>query len=101
MIDIMTKNNLYTLSPHTDQANTNLQGLCREFSRSFPDFNLVQVLANFSVAKPLGEHVQSLQPAHQRDFVLVVAWLLQKDLLVQLHTYLLCEIALPFILSVF
>lgn len=47
------------------------------------------MLASFSVPKPLGDHVKQLQSGytHYRDFVLVVTWLLQKDLIVQLHTH--------------
>ncbi len=87
IINIMTKNNVYTLASHNDEVNENMHTLWKEFSCIFPDFNLVEVLANFSVPKPLSFHVQTLQHAHHRDFVLVVGWLLQKELLVQLHTY--------------
>ena len=43
IINIMTKNNTYILSPHNPTTSTNLPSLWREFSNAFPYFNLVEV----------------------------------------------------------
>jgi hypothetical protein len=42
---------------------------------------------SFSVPKKLGEHVLSLAPPLQKEFVEVVIWLLRHDLIIQLHTF--------------
>lgn len=44
IINIMTKNNMYILSPHNSATSSNLPGLWREFSKTFPYFNLVEVM---------------------------------------------------------
>lgn len=42
---------------------------------------------SFSIPKKLGEHVLSLAPSLQKEFVEVVIWLLRHDLIIQLHTF--------------
>jgi hypothetical protein len=66
----------------------------------FTNFRLDEILERFSSPKSLGtnfkptfsnfqgEHVETLLGSLQRDFVEVVVWLLQRDMLVQLHTYI-------------
>jgi len=84
IINTLTKTNIYVLS---NEPSSNYDQLDQDFTGSFPNFRFDEILERFSKPRTLGEHVDLLIPSLQRDLVDVVIWLLQRDLLVQLHTY--------------
>jgi hypothetical protein len=69
--------------------------LDQEFSSSFQAFKFEEILDRFSSPKTLGEHVELLTAPLQRDIVEIVIWLLQRNLIIQLHTYPFC-VCYPF-----
>eukprot|EP01118_Nematostelium_gracile_P001379 TRINITY_DN11411_c0_g1_i2.p1 TRINITY_DN11411_c0_g1~~TRINITY_DN11411_c0_g1_i2.p1 ORF type:complete len:472 (-),score=71.77 TRINITY_DN11411_c0_g1_i2:3-1418(-) len=94
LINTLTKTNIYVINPNPPISSKPdiYFMLGKQFSLIFPSFKLVEILERFSYPKTLGEHVDLLISSLQRDFVEVVVWLLQRNLLVQLHTYFLLMI---------
>ncbi|XP_057343826.1 GATOR complex protein NPRL3 isoform X2 [Manis pentadactyla] len=100
----LCENNVYMLSPN---ANLCLYSpLAEQFSRQFPAHDLPSVLAKFSLPVSLSEFRNPLTPPVQEAMALVVpagpglslpvpqtqliqmvVWMLQRRLLLQLHTY--------------
>lgn len=89
IINALTKTNIYVINPKAPIEDRNYYvTLTRQFTMSFPNFRLNEVLERFSFAKTLGEHIDILVPSLQRDFVDIAIWLLQRNLLIQLHKFI-------------
>jgi hypothetical protein len=87
VIVFLTKLNTYTLNPNTtDHFYQHV--MAAEFHREFPRFPLHATLELFSAPKKLGDHIQRHHTSLHREFVNIVIWLLRRDLLIQLHTYI-------------
>lgn len=87
IINTLAKTNVYVLNPNPKCSDFYFPFIGQKFSRVFPAFRLPEVLESFSVPKKLGEHVLSLSPTLQKEFVEVVIWLLRHDFLMELHTF--------------
>lgn len=69
--------------------------LAEQFSRQFPSHDLPSVLAKFSLPVSLSEFRSPLAPpAQETQLIQMVVWMLQRRLLIQLHTYV-CLMASP------
>ncbi|EGC37140.1 hypothetical protein DICPUDRAFT_30795 [Dictyostelium purpureum] len=84
IINMMTRNNNYILRP---DSNQDYRELDKKFSLLFPDFRLYDILNRFSVARPLHTHISKILPQYHTQFLSIIGWLLQHDLIVQLFTY--------------
>ncbi|XP_034396161.1 GATOR complex protein NPRL3 isoform X2 [Cyclopterus lumpus] len=82
----LCENNVYMLSPH---ANISLYSpLAEHFSQQFPGHDLPSMLAKFSLPVSLSEFRNPLEaPAQEAQLIQMVVWMLQRRLLIQLHTY--------------
>ncbi|XP_036857663.2 GATOR1 complex protein NPRL3 isoform X4 [Manis javanica] len=82
----LCENNVYMLSPN---ANLCLYSpLAEQFSHQFPAHDLPSVLAKFSLPVSLSEFRNPLTPPVQEtQLIQMVVWMLQRRLLLQLHTY--------------
>lgn len=82
----LCENNVYMLSPH---ANICLYSpLAEQFSQQFPGHDLPSMLAKFSLPVSLAEFRNPLEaPAQEAQLIQMVVWMLQRRLLIQLHTY--------------
>ncbi|XP_063043065.1 GATOR complex protein NPRL3 isoform X2 [Engraulis encrasicolus] len=82
----LCENNVYMLSPH---ANIRLYSpLSDQFSQQFPGHDLPSMLAKFSLPISLSEFRNPLDaPMHEAQLIQMVVWMLQRRLLIQLHTY--------------
>ncbi|XP_006894929.1 PREDICTED: nitrogen permease regulator 3-like protein isoform X2 [Elephantulus edwardii] len=89
----LCENNIYMLSP---SASVCLYSpLAEQFSRQFPSHDLPSVLAKFSLPVSLSEFRSPLAPpVPETQLIQMVVWMLQRRLLVQLHTYV-CLMAAP------
>lgn len=79
LIDKITLTNIYRCD-----SPVVYQNLFHEFSKLFPAFSLGEFLQIFATPRELSEVIPS---SNQRGFIQVVVWLLQRDLLVQLHEF--------------
>ncbi|KAK3090338.1 hypothetical protein FSP39_011028 [Pinctada imbricata] len=89
----LCETNLYVLSPTANiYCNDALVKECaQQFDKSLPD-----VMADFSSPTPLSESKDILNhPKQQEQKVKMVVWMLQKHLLIQLHTYIIFSPPLP------
>lgn len=60
-----------------------------EFKEAFPEQNLLKVISDFSLPTSLGQKCNPLfHPSQQSQLVQMVIWMLQRHLLLQLHTYI-------------
>lgn len=82
----LCESNVYVVAP---DSSTNISSpLVEEFTSRFPKMSLLNVLSEFSLPTPLSEHNNPLGlPQHQAKQVQMVVWMLQRRLLIQLHTY--------------
>ncbi|XP_062388790.1 GATOR complex protein NPRL3 isoform X1 [Sardina pilchardus] len=82
----LCENNVYMLSPH---ANIRLYSpLADQFAQQFPGHDLPSMLAKFSLPISLSEFRNPLDaPMHEAQLIQMVVWMLQRRLLIQLHTY--------------
>uniref|UniRef100_A0A8C6TB98 GATOR complex protein NPRL3 n=1 Tax=Neogobius melanostomus TaxID=47308 RepID=A0A8C6TB98_9GOBI len=82
----LCENNVYMLSPH---ANICLYSpLAEQFAQQFPGHDLPSMLAKFSLPMSLSEFRNPLEaPAQEAQLIQMVVWMLQRRLLIQLHTY--------------
>uniref|UniRef100_A0A3B3ZKG5 GATOR complex protein NPRL3 n=1 Tax=Periophthalmus magnuspinnatus TaxID=409849 RepID=A0A3B3ZKG5_9GOBI len=82
----LCENNVYMLSPH---ANICLYSpLAEQFAQQFPGHDLPSMLAKFSLPVSLSEFRNPLEaPAQEAQLIQMVVWMLQRRLLIQLHTY--------------
>ncbi|XP_043955445.1 GATOR complex protein NPRL3 isoform X3 [Gambusia affinis] len=82
----LCENNVYMLSPH---ANISLySALAKQFAQQFSGHDLPSVLAKFSLPVSLAEFRNPLEaPAQEAQLIQMVVWMLQRRLLIQLHTY--------------
>ncbi|XP_030592090.1 GATOR1 complex protein NPRL3 isoform X4 [Archocentrus centrarchus] len=82
----LCENNVYMLSPH---ANICLYSpLAEVFAQQFPGHDLPSMLAKFSLPVSLAEFRNPLEaPAQEAQLIQMVVWMLQRRLLIQLHTY--------------
>uniref|UniRef100_A0A665VCA6 GATOR complex protein NPRL3 n=1 Tax=Echeneis naucrates TaxID=173247 RepID=A0A665VCA6_ECHNA len=79
----LCENNVYMLSPH---ANISLYSrLAEHFAQQFPGHDLPSMLAKFSLPVSLAEFRNPLEAPAQ--LIQMVVWMLQRRLLIQLHTY--------------
>eukprot|EP00118_Oscarella_pearsei_P017890 m.180101 g.180101 ORF g.180101 m.180101 type:complete len:583 (+) comp39237_c0_seq41:183-1931(+) len=83
----LCESNVYVLSPLAD--TTRYSHLVEEFVMSFEDKYLPIWLSKFSQPTPLGEHQQLMceEETQNEQLVQIVAWMLKRQLLIQLHTY--------------
>ncbi|XP_037669611.1 GATOR complex protein NPRL3 isoform X4 [Choloepus didactylus] len=89
----LCENNVYMLSPNASLCV--YSPLAEQFSRQFPAHDLPTVLAKFSLPISLSEFRTPLAPPVQEtQLVQMVVWMLQRRVLVQLHTYV-CLMAAP------
>ncbi|GAM17101.1 hypothetical protein SAMD00019534_002760, partial [Acytostelium subglobosum LB1] len=88
IINMLTKNNVYILTPISGEQKINYLELGNKFTQAFPDFMLQDILLRFSVARPLAEHISKFHQSYHVMFLSVVCWLLEKGLITQLHTYI-------------
>ena len=85
----LCETNVYILSPHADTQGTSL--LVEDFVRQFPGRSLPVELAEFSFLTQLRETQNILLQLEKQDLKVQMAlWMLQRHLLVQLHTCFLC-----------
>lgn len=88
IINTLTKTNVYVLNSEMNEYQPNFfRTIAKEFSSTFTNFRFAEIITAFSKAKSLGEHLELLDPARQRDFIEVTIWLLQRNLLKQQHVY--------------
>ncbi|XP_060945324.1 GATOR complex protein NPRL3 isoform X1 [Limanda limanda] len=89
----LCENNVYMLSPH---ANICLYStLAEHFAQQFPGHDLPSMLAKFSLPVSLAEFRNPLDaPAQEAQLIQMVVWMLQRRLMIQLHTYV-CLLVLP------
>ncbi|KAG5832170.1 hypothetical protein ANANG_G00288250 [Anguilla anguilla] len=82
----LCENNVYMLSPH---ANICLYSpLAEQFAQQFPGHDLPSMLAKFSLPVSLSEFRNPLEaPVQEAQLIQMVVWMLQRRLLIQLHTY--------------
>ncbi|XP_028841466.1 GATOR1 complex protein NPRL3 isoform X2 [Denticeps clupeoides] len=82
----LCENNVYMLSQH---ANICLYSpLAEQFAQQFPGHDLPSMLAKFSLPISLSEFRNPLDaPMHEAQLIQMVVWMLQRRLLIQLHTY--------------
>ncbi|XP_055750090.1 GATOR complex protein NPRL3-like isoform X2 [Salvelinus fontinalis] len=82
----LCENNVYMLSPH---ANISLYSpLAEAFRQQFPGYDLPSMLAKFSLPLSLSEFRNPLDASVQEaQLIQMVVWMLQRRLLIQLHTY--------------
>lgn len=82
----LCENNVYMLSPH---ANICLYSpLAEQFAQQFPGHDLPSMLSKFSLPVSLSEFRNPLEaPAQEAQLIQMVVWMLQRRLLIQLHTY--------------
>lgn len=82
----LCESNVYVVAP--DSSTSILSPLVKEFTSRFPGMSLFNVLSEFSLPTPLSEHNNPLGlPQQQAEQVQMVVWMLQRRLLIQLHTY--------------
>lgn len=78
--------NVYVVAPNSSVSVSS--PLVEEFTSRFPRMSLHNVLSEFSLPAPLSEHNNPLGlPQQQTEQVQMVVWMLQRRLLIQLHTY--------------
>ncbi|XP_064415261.1 GATOR complex protein NPRL3 isoform X2 [Latimeria chalumnae] len=89
----LCENNVYMLSPN---ANICLySSLAEQFAQQFPGHDLPSMLAKFSLPVSLSEFKNPLAaPVQESQLIQMVIWMLQRRLLIQLHTYV-CLMVLP------
>ncbi|XP_061702775.1 GATOR complex protein NPRL3 [Syngnathoides biaculeatus] len=82
----LCENNVYMLSPH---ANIYIHSPhAEQFTQQFPGHDLPSMLAKFSLPVSLAEFRHPLEaPAQEAQLIQMVVWMLQRRLLIQLHTY--------------
>ncbi|XP_048847490.1 GATOR complex protein NPRL3 isoform X2 [Brienomyrus brachyistius] len=89
----LCENNVYMLSPHSNICL--YSPLAEQFSQQFPGHDLPSTLAKFSLPVSLSEFRNPLDaPMQEAQLIQTVVWLLQRRLLIQLHTYV-CLLAPP------
>ncbi|KAM4820289.1 GATOR1 complex protein NPRL3 isoform 3-T3 [Thomomys bottae] len=89
----LCENNVYVLSPNASVCL--YSPLAEQFSHQFPAHDLPSVLAKFSLPVSLSEFRSPLAPPVQEtQLIQMVVWMLQRRLLLQLHTYV-CLMASP------
>ncbi|XP_061604368.1 GATOR complex protein NPRL3 isoform X2 [Phyllopteryx taeniolatus] len=83
----LCENNVYMLSPH---GNIYLYSPhAEQFAQQFPGHDLPSMLAKFSLPVSLAEFRHPLEaPAQEAQLIQMVVWMLQRRLLIQLHTYI-------------
>nr|XP_022913151.1 GATOR complex protein NPRL3 isoform X1 [Onthophagus taurus] len=63
--------------------------LVNKFNETFPGYNLMQTVGEFSLPTSLGQKCNPLcHPSQQNQLVQMIIWMLQHHLLLQLHTYI-------------
>ncbi|XP_059893774.1 GATOR complex protein NPRL3 isoform X1 [Gadus macrocephalus] len=89
----LCENNVYMLSPHADICL--YSPLAQLFAEQYPNHDLPSVLAKFSLPYSLAEFRNPLEaPVHEAQLIQMVVWMLQRRLLIQLHTYV-CLLVAP------
>ena len=87
IIDTLTKNNVYVVHPKADLRPNSTNAL--EFYHKFSPMTLHQALNHISSRLTnIGEHMRGMSSEKQLRFIHVLIWLLRKDFLSQIHTYI-------------
>lgn len=82
----LCESNVYVVAPNSSTSISS--PLVEEFTSSFPGKSFHNVLSEFSLPDPLSQHSNPLGlPQQQEEQAQMVAWMLQRRLLIQLHTY--------------
>ncbi|XP_019721871.1 GATOR1 complex protein NPRL3 [Hippocampus comes] len=82
----LCENNVYMLSPHANIYLFSPQA--EQFAQQFPGHDLPSTLAKFSLPVSLAEFRNPLEaPAQEAQLIQMVVWMLQRRLLIQLHTF--------------
>ncbi|KAM9784883.1 GATOR1 complex protein NPRL3 isoform 1-T1 [Syngnathus typhle] len=82
----LCENNVYMLSPHANIYLFSPQA--EQFAQQFPGHDLPSMLAKFSLPVSLAEFRNPLEaPAQEALLIRMVVWMLQRRLLIQLHTF--------------
>ncbi|XP_077415343.1 GATOR1 complex protein NPRL3 isoform X3 [Vanacampus margaritifer] len=82
----LCENNVYMLSPHANIYLFSPQA--EQFAQQFPGHDLPSMLAKFSLPVSLAEFRNPLEaPAQEAQLIQMVVWMLQRRLLIQLHTF--------------
>ncbi|CAI9729517.1 Hypothetical predicted protein [Octopus vulgaris] len=87
----LCENNMYVLSPHTNPiSNVHLVEL---FERDFPNESLPVVLSKYSLPIRMNEYRDALDTSQkQSQKCKLVVWMLQHQILIQLHTYIFLSV---------
>eukprot|EP00051_Salpingoeca_urceolata_P012741 m.157794 g.157794 ORF g.157794 m.157794 type:complete len:633 (-) comp17590_c0_seq12:28-1926(-) len=78
--------NRYLLSSSLDLGSLSVQTM-DSFASAFPDHSLAATLEDYSHLRQLSEHMNALAPEEDTERLQIVAWLLQRDLVVILRTF--------------
>ncbi|KAJ7340234.1 Nitrogen permease regulator-like 3 [Desmophyllum pertusum] len=82
----LCESNVYVVAPNSSTSISS--PLVEEFTSRFLRMSLHNVLSKFSLPAPLSGHKDPLGlPQQQAEQVQMVVWMLQRRLLIQLHTY--------------
>ncbi|XP_061079619.1 GATOR complex protein NPRL3 isoform X6 [Conger conger] len=82
----LCENNVYMLSPHANICLYSPQA--EQFAQQFPGHDLPSMLAKFSLPVSLSEFRNPLDaPVQEVQLIQMVVWMLQRRLLIQLHTF--------------
>ena len=81
VVNTMTKHNLYAVSRNAFACG---RKYARVFSRQFEGHSLAEILSRFSSICKLEDHTKGIS---ESELLKIVEWLLQRNLLVQYHTY--------------
>ncbi|KAJ0411362.1 hypothetical protein ATCC90586_004348 [Pythium insidiosum] len=85
IMDTITMHNIYQVAPTCSFASHSPQAL--EFRRRFAPRELSEVLASFSGSRRIGEYVKNLSTAKKVEYIHMLIWLMQNNMVIQLHRY--------------
>ena len=87
VIDTLTKNNVYVVHPEADLRDNSRHAL--EFSHKFGLMTLHEALNRISSRLTnIGEHMRGMNSESQLQFIHILIWLLRRNFLVRIHTYI-------------
>jgi len=95
IISAQTRHSVYVVSPTARIADD--WSLSQDFRREFRDqsMTLEEVMVTFSGQTSLKDHLKDLDRTVRERYLLVVRWLLKRNLIVPLHTFFYLVIPLP------
>lgn len=84
IVSTMTTSNVYVVNPDMELSPR----LMASFERDFTGLSLVEQLERFSFPKPVKSHLGDISLSH-KQFSEVLVWMLRRDIIIHLFTYLL------------